>query len=68
LYVSETQFEKILPKGVLSVIVQPISSTSNSTGNIVGVVLLASNSNYAYSDKDIAWIKSVANKLQLAAS
>ncbi|XP_078182233.1 protein COFACTOR ASSEMBLY OF COMPLEX C SUBUNIT B CCB2, chloroplastic-like isoform X2 [Carex rostrata] len=57
---TETQVGKILPKGVLSFVVHPISS-------IDGLVLVASNSNYAYSDKDIAWIRSVANKFQLMA-
>ncbi|KAF3321327.1 hypothetical protein FCM35_KLT14580 [Carex littledalei] len=64
---TETQVGKIVPKGVLSVVVHPIGSTSYSSESIEGLVLVASNSNYAYSDKDIAWIKSVANKFQLMA-
>ncbi|XP_078177116.1 protein COFACTOR ASSEMBLY OF COMPLEX C SUBUNIT B CCB2, chloroplastic-like isoform X2 [Carex rostrata] len=64
---TETQVGKILPKGVLSVVVHPIVSSSYSVESIDGLVLVASNSNYAYSAKDIAWIKSVANKFQFMA-
>lgn len=40
------------------------SKPTTDTTEIEGFVLLASNSNYAYSDKDRAWIRAVASKFQ----
>lgn len=57
-----------LPKGALSMLVQPVIRVSDDavTNSIrlenEGFLLLASNVRYAYSKKDRAWIKAVANK------
>ncbi|KAM3409127.1 hypothetical protein ACQJBY_001858 [Aegilops geniculata] len=66
---SDTQFGNILPQGILSVLAQPIVSNpdpANGESKAEGVVLLASNANYAYSGKDMVWIRTVANKFRLA--
>ncbi|KAM3402767.1 hypothetical protein ACQJBY_006530 [Aegilops geniculata] len=62
---SDTQLGNILPQGILSVLAQPIVSNpdpANGESKSEGVVLLASNANYAYSEKDMVWIRTVANK------
>ncbi|XP_074573061.1 protein COFACTOR ASSEMBLY OF COMPLEX C SUBUNIT B CCB2, chloroplastic isoform X2 [Curcuma longa] len=57
-----------LPKGTLSMLVQPVIRVSDGVTNSIppleneGFLLLASNVRYAYSKKDRAWIKAVANK------
>ncbi|XP_042442787.1 protein COFACTOR ASSEMBLY OF COMPLEX C SUBUNIT B CCB2, chloroplastic-like [Zingiber officinale] len=57
-----------LPKGTLSMLVQPVIRVSDAFTNSIppleneGFLLLASNVRYAYSKKDRAWIKAVANK------
>ncbi|OAY78897.1 Protein COFACTOR ASSEMBLY OF COMPLEX C SUBUNIT B CCB2, chloroplastic [Ananas comosus] len=64
---TDSQLGRILPKETLSLLVQPVMSSSKPTTDtteIEGFVLLASNSNYAYSDKDRAWIRAVASKFQ----
>ncbi|XP_072986633.1 protein COFACTOR ASSEMBLY OF COMPLEX C SUBUNIT B CCB2, chloroplastic isoform X1 [Typha latifolia] len=65
---TDSQLGRALPNGPLSLLVQPVLSTSNLdkslTTKVEGFVLLASNSNYAYGDKDRAWIRAVANKFQ----
>ncbi|EER94628.1 hypothetical protein BDA96_01G344900 [Sorghum bicolor] len=63
---SDSQLVKILPDGILSVLAQPILSLdpANNETKTEGVILLASNANYAYSEKDRAWIRTVANKFQ----
>lgn len=65
---SDSQLAKILPDGILSVLAQPILSPdpANNETKTEGVILLASNANYAYSEKDRAWIRTVADKFQLA--
>lgn len=66
---SDTQLGKILPQGILSVLAQPIVSNpdrANGETEVEGVVLLASNANYAYSEKDRVWIRTVANKFRRA--
>ncbi|KAL6905212.1 hypothetical protein ACP4OV_002813 [Aristida adscensionis] len=66
---SDSQLGKILPDGVLSVLAQPVlSSLDPATGELKteGVILLASNANYAYSEKDRIWIRTIANKFQHA--
>ncbi|KAF6989339.1 hypothetical protein CFC21_006678, partial [Triticum aestivum] len=65
---SDTQLGNILPQGILSVLAQPIVSNpdpANGESKAEGVVLLASNANYAYSEKDMVWIRTVANKFRL---
>ncbi|XP_073101841.1 protein COFACTOR ASSEMBLY OF COMPLEX C SUBUNIT B CCB2, chloroplastic isoform X2 [Elaeis guineensis] len=65
---SDSQLGRILPKGTLSLLVQPVLSTStptiNDTKKSEGFVLLASSADYAYGDKDRAWIRAIANKFQ----
>lgn len=65
---SDSQLAKILPDGILSVLAQPILSPdpANNETKTEGVILLASNANYAYSEKDRAWIRTVADKFQRA--
>ncbi|KAF6983866.1 hypothetical protein CFC21_001963 [Triticum aestivum] len=66
---SDTQLGNILPQGILSVLAQPILSNpdpANGESKAEGVVLLASNAKYAYSEKDMVWISTVANKFRLA--
>ncbi|WOL00113.1 hypothetical protein Cni_G08826 [Canna indica] len=62
----DSQLRALLPKGTLSMLVQPVIRTSEATANISmkneGFVLLASNIRYAYAEKDRAWIRGVANK------
>ncbi|KAL6641333.1 hypothetical protein ACP70R_019514 [Stipagrostis hirtigluma subsp. patula] len=65
--ISDSQLGKILPDGVLSVLAQPVlNSPAPATGAVKteGVILLASNANYAYNEKDRVWIRTVANKFQ----
>jgi len=58
----------MLPNGVCSLLIQPLCGApgpvTNITTNIEGFVLLASNAKYAYSEKDRAWVRAVANKFQ----
>uniref|UniRef100_A0A804LME9 Protein COFACTOR ASSEMBLY OF COMPLEX C SUBUNIT B CCB2, chloroplastic n=1 Tax=Zea mays TaxID=4577 RepID=A0A804LME9_MAIZE len=65
---SDSQLAKILPDGILSVLAQPILSPdpANNETKTEGVILLACNANYAYSEKDRAWIRTVADKFQRA--
>ncbi|XP_066387542.1 protein COFACTOR ASSEMBLY OF COMPLEX C SUBUNIT B CCB2, chloroplastic-like isoform X1 [Miscanthus floridulus] len=65
---SDSQLVKILPDGILSVLAQPILSPdpANNETKTEGVILLASNANYAYSKKDRARTRTVANKFQRA--
>lgn len=51
----DSELWKMLPKGACSLLVQPVETAKV-------FVLLASNINYAYSDKDRAWIGAIANK------
>jgi hypothetical protein len=63
----DTQLGKILPQGILSVLAQPIVSNANPASGETkaeGVILLASNASYAYSEKDRVWIRAVANKFR----
>ncbi|RLN18196.1 protein COFACTOR ASSEMBLY OF COMPLEX C SUBUNIT B CCB2, chloroplastic [Panicum miliaceum] len=66
---SDSQLVKILPDGVLSVFVQPVLRSAdlpNGETKTEGVILLASNANYAYTEKDRVWIRTVAKKFQSA--
>ncbi|RLN41376.1 protein COFACTOR ASSEMBLY OF COMPLEX C SUBUNIT B CCB2, chloroplastic [Panicum miliaceum] len=65
----DSQLVKILPDGVLSVLAQPVLRSPglvNGETKTEGVILLASNANYAYTEKDRVWIRTVANKFQSA--
>lgn len=66
---SDSQLAKILPDGILSLLAQPVLRSpdlANGETKTEGVILLASNANYAYTEKDRVWIRTVANKLQSA--
>ncbi|XP_048138367.1 protein COFACTOR ASSEMBLY OF COMPLEX C SUBUNIT B CCB2, chloroplastic isoform X1 [Rhodamnia argentea] len=59
-------FRELLPNGTRSLLVQPLLQVSDQEeyemGRNEGFVVLFSSMSYAYSDKDRAWIKAVANK------
>jgi hypothetical protein len=65
----DSQLAKILPDGIISLLAQPVLRTpdlANGETKTEGVILLASNANYAYTEKDRVWIRTVANKFQSA--
>lgn len=51
----DSEMWNMLPNGACSLLVQPMEGAK-------GFLLLASNINYAYTDKDRAWIGAIANK------
>ncbi|KAJ0042213.1 hypothetical protein Pint_17387 [Pistacia integerrima] len=59
---------EMLPKETSSLFVQPVMQIPNPSANEMekteGFVLLASSIWYAYSDKDRAWIRAIANKFR----
>ncbi|XP_028556972.1 protein COFACTOR ASSEMBLY OF COMPLEX C SUBUNIT B CCB2, chloroplastic [Dendrobium catenatum] len=63
-----SELRQMLPRGTFSLLVQPVFGDScalvDSRTNIEGFVLLASSANYAYSDKDTAWIRTISNKFK----
>ncbi|XP_027091372.1 protein COFACTOR ASSEMBLY OF COMPLEX C SUBUNIT B CCB2, chloroplastic-like isoform X2 [Coffea arabica] len=63
---------EILPRGTRSFLIQPVLHTQDSSSDKTemsdGFVLLASSSTYAYSSKDRAWIRAVANKFRVDAT
>ncbi|KAK1262609.1 hypothetical protein QJS04_geneDACA000956 [Acorus gramineus] len=63
---TDSQASRMLPKGTCSLLVQPFQRTSDKSAGSVeknrGFILLASSVRYAYSDRDRAWIRAVANK------
>lgn len=62
------RFAGMLPKGAASVLLQPLvekASNQDAVGRPnPGFILLVSSANFAYRDKDRAWMKAVANKYQ----
>ncbi|MQL79687.1 hypothetical protein Taro_012126 [Colocasia esculenta] len=64
----DAQFFGMLPKGTLSVLLQPVygayDPSGEGVGPVRGFILLASSSSYAYRDSDRAWISAVAKKFQ----
>lgn len=66
LLATESELGTLLPKGTLSALIQPVIRTSDPVVNFAmkneGFILLASSVKYAYSEKDRAWIRAVANK------
>ncbi|GAB2294056.1 hypothetical protein Dimus_028272 [Dionaea muscipula] len=66
----DSGLEKLLPKGIATVLIQPVLLGSkpmpNENGRAVGFLLLASSLSYAYSDKDRSWIRAIANKFKSA--
>lgn len=59
---SDSELWKMLPNGTRSVLVQPVKQSGNKMEKIGGFILLASSLSYAFSDKDRAWIRALANK------
>ncbi|CAO2821137.1 unnamed protein product [Amaranthus hypochondriacus] len=59
--------EEAIPEETGSILIQPLRS-ANPKGegkeNAVGFVLVASSISYAYDEKDVMWIKAIANKLK----
>lgn len=61
--ITDDEIWEMLPRGTSSLFVQPlIRASDQEMASIEGFVLLVSSAKYAYSDKDRAWIKAVANK------
>lgn len=59
---------EMFPKGTCSLLVQPVLQIADPNvkekEKTEGFVLLASSRSYAYSDKDRAWIRAIANKFR----
>ncbi|XP_057249549.1 protein COFACTOR ASSEMBLY OF COMPLEX C SUBUNIT B CCB2, chloroplastic isoform X1 [Beta vulgaris subsp. vulgaris] len=59
--------EKVIPEETGSILIQPFYITKpqdEGKKNVLGFVLVASSISYAYDDKDMLWIKAIANKLK----
>ncbi|XP_057769308.1 protein COFACTOR ASSEMBLY OF COMPLEX C SUBUNIT B CCB2, chloroplastic isoform X2 [Salvia miltiorrhiza] len=63
---ADSELKEMVPVGTRSLLVQPIREacelSSSQTGTRKGFILLASGIDYAFTDKDKAWIASIANK------
>ncbi|KAD5961269.1 hypothetical protein E3N88_12742 [Mikania micrantha] len=63
---SDSELWEMLPEGTRSLLVLPVIKNPDEDGKYegksVGFVLLASTINYAYNNKDIAWIAAIAKK------
>lgn len=63
---ADLELKEMVPVGTRSLLVQPIQEarqlSSSQTEKMKGFILLASRVDYAYTDKDKAWIASIANK------
>nr|XP_043633797.1 protein COFACTOR ASSEMBLY OF COMPLEX C SUBUNIT B CCB2, chloroplastic [Erigeron canadensis] len=63
---TDTEIWEMLPDGTRSLLVLPllnsVAEEGNPTDKIAGFVLLASSIDYAYSNKDRAWIAAIAQK------
>ncbi|XP_076928800.1 protein COFACTOR ASSEMBLY OF COMPLEX C SUBUNIT B CCB2, chloroplastic-like isoform X2 [Bidens hawaiensis] len=59
---SDSELWDMLPEGTRSVLVLPVIKNQDKDDMSAGFVLLASSINYAYSNKDRAWIAAIANK------
>lgn len=55
---------EFLPEGTRSLFVQPLVQNLDESQSMDGFLLVASTAGYAYSDKDRAWIGSVAEKFR----
>ncbi|PKA62845.1 hypothetical protein AXF42_Ash019428 [Apostasia shenzhenica] len=63
----DTQLQQILPRGALSLLVQPVFGSSHPSDvetNAHGCVVVASGANYAYNDRDEVWIRAISNKFR----
>lgn len=62
----DSELKEMVPEGTRSLLVQPILRaprlSPNQTEKREGFLLLASSIDYAYTDKDKAWIAAIANK------
>ncbi|KAI3458195.1 hypothetical protein Pfo_014858 [Paulownia fortunei] len=65
---ADSELKEMVPEGMRSLLVQPILEapklTSGQTEKSKGFVLLASSIDYAYTDKDKAWIAAITNKFR----
>lgn len=56
----------MLPKGSVSVLIQPIlqnvKTNSGPANEVLGLVVLVSNVRYAYNERDRTWIRAIAEK------
>ncbi|XP_047940808.1 protein COFACTOR ASSEMBLY OF COMPLEX C SUBUNIT B CCB2, chloroplastic isoform X2 [Salvia hispanica] len=63
---ADSELKEMVPVGTRSLLVQPIREarqlSSSQTEARMGFVLLASGVDYAFTEKDIAWIASIASK------
>ncbi|XP_010537208.1 PREDICTED: protein COFACTOR ASSEMBLY OF COMPLEX C SUBUNIT B CCB2, chloroplastic-like [Tarenaya hassleriana] len=55
---------EILSEGTRSLLVQPFVQSTVGSQKMDGFLLIASTAEYAYSDKDRAWIQAIANKFR----
>lgn len=66
--ISDSVLWEMFPKGTCSLLVQPVLQIADPNvkekEKTEGFVLLASSRSYAYSDKDRAWIRAIANKFR----
>lgn len=66
--ISDSEFQKLVPIGARSILVQPVLQvpidTATELDNPEGFILLASTISYAFSLKDRAWIAAVAKKFR----
>ncbi|KAF5731130.1 hypothetical protein HS088_TW19G00735 [Tripterygium wilfordii] len=67
--ITDSGLGEMLPNGTRSLLVQPMLHASvpsaKKVKKVEGFCMLASSMGYAYSDKDIAWIKAIANKFEV---
>ena len=66
-YITGSVLEEAIPEETGSILIQPLRSTnpkSEGKENVVGFVLVGSSISYAYDEKDVLWIKAIANKLK----
>ncbi|XP_057475268.1 protein COFACTOR ASSEMBLY OF COMPLEX C SUBUNIT B CCB2, chloroplastic [Actinidia eriantha] len=65
---ADSELWEILPEGTRSLLVQPVQQAPKGSAiqeeKTEGFVILASSIDYAYTDKDRAWIGAVANKFR----
>ncbi|KAK6155769.1 hypothetical protein DH2020_010017 [Rehmannia glutinosa] len=65
---ADSELKEMVPVGTRSLLVQPIPEaperSSSQTENSKGFVLLASSIDYAFTDRDKAWIAAIANKFR----
>ncbi|GAB4826393.1 Protein COFACTOR ASSEMBLY OF COMPLEX C SUBUNIT B ccb2, chloroplastic [Ancistrocladus abbreviatus] len=65
---ADSGLKELLPKGTISVLIQPVVQGSQSMNNekekAAGFILLASSLPYAFSEQDRSWIGAIANKFR----